>query len=400
MTVTLLSNIPHYHYLAGALHENGLLRRYITSSSLFADQVAPEWLPDYWRLKLEGRRLPKLPHSLVKQIRLPELLQRGLPRLGLLSGERGNWLNNHLYDKLAARWVRDSEVLHFVGSVGLYSARQAKTHGATIVCDVRQEHPAFQRRILEEEARQFTFPIKVAGWSYEQKVLDELTLADFIFVPSEHARKTYLAEGFAPEQLITLAYGVDLQYFSPSPSAASGFRVLYVGALTFRKGVQYLLEAFSQARLPGSELLLVGPVDPAFRPVLAKYEGLFTYHPPAPKTKLRDFYNAANVFVLPSLADSFSLATVEAMACGLPVVISANTGAADLLTDREDGFVLPIRDVPRLIEMLCYLFHHRDAREAVGRQARKTAAAQTWRRYGEQAALIYRHKILTAAVYV
>jgi glycosyltransferase involved in cell wall biosynthesis len=399
VTVTLLSNIPHYHYLAGGLYEDDLLRHYLTSTSLFAGQTAPAWLPHHWQLKLEGRRLPELPHASVKQIRLPELLQRGLPRLRLLSKERGNCLNNYLFDKLAARWVEDSEVLHFVSSVGLYSARKAKANGATIVCDVRQEHPAFQRRILEEEARHFTFPISVAGWSYEQKVLDELALADFIFVPSEYAKRTYLAEGFPSERLVTLPYGVDLEHFSPSSSAASGFRVLYVGALTFRKGVQYLLEAFSKVRLPHSELLLVGPMDPAFRPVLARYEGLFTYHPAAPKTKLRDFYTAASVFVLPSLADSFSLATVEAMACGLPVIISANTGAADLLTDQEDGFVLPIRDVPRLIEVLCYLFHHREAREAVGQRARRTAAAQTWKRYGETAALIYRQKILADSVY-
>jgi glycosyltransferase involved in cell wall biosynthesis len=319
--------------------------------------------------------------------------------LGLLSAERGNYLNNHLFDKLATRWVNDCEVLHFVSSVGLYCARRAKSMGAKIVCDVRQEHPAFQRRILEDEAKRFKLPLTVTGSTYEQKVLDELALADYIFVPSEHARRTYLAEGFAPERLITLPYGVDLEYFAPSPAIATEFRVLYAGTLTIRKGVQYLLEAFKQAKLPQSELLLVGALDPAFRPVLARYEGLFTYRPSVPKTKLSEIYNSASVFVLPSLADSFSLATVEAMACGLPVIISANTGAADLLTDGEDGFVIPIRDVPRLTQTLSYLYENRDAREAIGRRARQTAAAQTWDRYGQTAARVYQQKILAGIVY-
>jgi len=397
--VSLVSNIPHYHYLAGGLYNNGLLRRYITASSLFSDQSAPAWLPEHWRTKLAGRRLPDLPHGTVKQIRWPEVLQRGLPMLGLLSAERGNYLNNHLFDKLAASWVDGCKVLHFVSSVGLYCARRAKAAGATIVCDVRQEHPAFQRRILEEEAQRFKLPFTLAGLTYEQKVLDELSLADYIFVPSEHAKRTYLTEGFAAERLITLPFGVDLDCFSPSSSNRPGFRVVYVGTLTMRKGVQYLLEAFKQARLPKSELLLVGPLDPAFRPVLAQYEGVFTYQPSVPKTKLSEVYNSASVFVLPSLADSFSLATVEAMACGLPVIISANTGAADLLTDGKDGFVIPIRDAPRLTELLSYLYENRDAREAIGHRARQTAAAQTWERYGQTAAQVYQQKILAGIVY-
>ncbi|MGH7969063.1 MAG: hypothetical protein ACREIC_10090, partial [Limisphaerales bacterium] len=113
MTVTLLSNIAHYHHLAGAFDKSGILRRYITVNSLFADELPPTWLPHYWQNKLEGRRLPDVPRDRVKQIWAPELLQRGI---GLVSAERGNYLNNHLFDRLAMRWIEDCQVLHFVSS--------------------------------------------------------------------------------------------------------------------------------------------------------------------------------------------------------------------------------------------------------------------------------------------
>src|SRR5439155_700046 len=154
-------------------------------------EPAPKWYPAFWRAKLEGRRLPSIPREQVRRIRFPELLQRGLPMAGLMSLERGNWLNNHLFDAMALRWVGNSRVFHFVSSVGLRCAQLAKKRGALIVCDVRQEHPAFQRRILEEEASLFHTTAEVTGSTYEQKVLDELALADYIVVPSEHARRTY-----------------------------------------------------------------------------------------------------------------------------------------------------------------------------------------------------------------
>src|ERR1700738_1878902 len=61
MQSVLLSNIPHYHHLAEALHGSGLLKRYITSSTLLGDEEAAGWLPRNLRRKMEGRRLNNVP---------------------------------------------------------------------------------------------------------------------------------------------------------------------------------------------------------------------------------------------------------------------------------------------------------------------------------------------------
>lgn len=390
MRTVLLSNIPHYHYLAEALFKADLLKLYLSAITLVDDDTAPGWLSAYWNRKLEGRRLHHVPGSAVRQIRVPEILQRLLPMVGVLSPERANWMNNHLFDKLAERHVGDCDVLHFVSSVGLYSARQAKRRGASLICDIRQEHPQFQRNILADESRRFGVPVAVPGTTYEQKVLDELSLADYVVVPSKHAGRTFLQAGFPADRLITIPYGVDLANFGPPQKRASTFRVLYAGSITLRKGVQYLLEAFSRLKLPKAELILAGPLDPAMKPVLAKYEGSFEYRAAVPKLELRKLYGESAAFVLPSLADSFSLATLEAMACHTPVIVSDNTGAADCIEHGKNGFVVPIRDPGAIASILEQLYSEHDLREKIGRQAGHTARQFNWQRYGRLSVEAYR----------
>lgn len=366
-----------------------MLERYVTSNVLLEGRKAPGWLSGYWRRKLQGRLLTGVPVSRVTQIRLPEAVQRVLPRAGLLSAERANWLNNHWFDKAAARYAAGCDVLHFVSSVGLYTARRAKESGSGIVCDVRQEHPAFQNQILAEESRRFGVPCVVAGTTYEQKVLDEFALADRIVVPSQHARRTFLEQGFPADRLSTIPYGVDLTSFHRVERRESVFRVLYAGSITLRKGVQYLLEAFAAARLPRAELLLVGPMDPTMKPVLAKYEGMFRYLPAVPKLELRSLYGGSSAFVLPSLADSFSLATLEAMACATPVIVSENTGAADCIVNGQSGFVVPVRDSASICQRIIELYEDRSQVEAVGMAAETSARTFTWDRYGELSVAAY-----------
>jgi glycosyltransferase involved in cell wall biosynthesis len=317
-------------------------------------------------------------------------LQRSLPGTKLLSAERGDWLNNHLFDKFAERLVTQCDVFHFVSSIGLYCARKAKLLGATIICDVRQEHPSFQRLILEEEARRYGVVTQVTGSTYEQKVLDEFKLADFIVVPSTHAKRTYVAQGFVPERILILPYGVDLTDFHPSTNRPSTFRVVYAGSLTLRKGVQYLLELFAGSRIPGAELILAGPVDPLFKPILSRFKDSYTYLGVIPKLDLRALYASCSVFVLPSLADSFSLATLEAMACGLPVIITENTGAADAIDDGRNGFVIPIQDVTALQDRLGCLRNNSFAALEMGARAAETARAMSWSRYGAKGVEMYK----------
>lgn len=152
MRVIVSSNIPNRQRASLALLHAGYLEKYICA---VMPQGERHWIygliPEEVAKRLRARTAEGLDPERVVSLWLPEMLQKGLPRLGLVSRERGNWINNHLYDVMAARRVTDCDIFHFTTSVGLYSARRARRKGALIVCDQRAAHPDSERAEIQAE---------------------------------------------------------------------------------------------------------------------------------------------------------------------------------------------------------------------------------------------------------
>jgi glycosyltransferase involved in cell wall biosynthesis len=94
--------------------------------------------------------------------------------------------------------------------------------------------------------------------------------------------------------------------------------------------------------------------------------------------------------VFPSLVEGFGLTALEAMACGLPVILSSNTFAEDVITDGVEGFIVPIRDSAAIAERLRLLAADPELRARMGAAARRTAEQHSWTRYGRQIVGIFR----------
>jgi starch synthase len=142
-------------------------------------------------------------------------------------------------------------------------------------------------------------------------------------------------------------------------------------------------------RLPGARVLLVGDLDPEMRPVLERYRDWFEHRSAVPKMELARYYGESSVFVLPSLSDSFGLVVIEAMACGLPVIVSDATGASETVSDGVEGFVVPVRDVEALKQKILLLYEDAGRRAEMGRAARWKAQQMTWEAYGRRAVGFY-----------
>jgi len=151
-----------------------------------------------------------------------------------------------------------------------------------------------------------------------------------------------------------------------------------VGQLSQRKGIKYLLEAFRNLRLPGAELVLVGNVAGSGKGLL-HYRDMFQHVPNVPHSEVHQWFEQADIFVYPSLHEGSPLAIYEALACGLPVITTPNSGS--VVQDGIQGYVVPIRDVERLKEKILLLYENRELCQQMSRKARLRAEEFTWAAY-------------------
>lgn len=278
----------------------------------------------------------------------------------------------------------------------LYSFRRARALGVTTVLDYPIAHHRFAERLLQEEARlqpayASTLQFHSPSTSVRRRLEQELELADRVLVLSSFQRRTFLECGVDPAKLEQTPLGVELDAFTPAEGAVSehvGLRVLFAGQLTQRKGISYLIEGFRSAALPDSSLTLLGGLVGGRVP-WGPHPGI-RHAPPVPFFDLPAYYHGADVFVLPSLIEGFPQTALQAMASGLPVIVSENTFGTDVVTDGVDGYVVPIRDPGAIAERLRHLSAHPDQRRRMGANARRRAQDFSWGRYGERVVNVIR----------
>jgi glycosyltransferase involved in cell wall biosynthesis len=173
---------------------------------------------------------------------------------------------------------------------------------------------------------------------------------DYVLAPSSFVVRSFLDRGFKPEQILPNVYPVDLSLFRPRATERPKERPLTVintGSLSLRKGSPYLLEAFRvvRQRHPDARLLLTRSVRDDMKPILARYRDLpIEWSAGLPHAQLAERLRAADVFVLLSIEEGLVRTALEAMACGLQVVLTPNTGANDFVRPGQNGEVVPIRD--------------------------------------------------------
>jgi UDP-glucose:(heptosyl)LPS alpha-1,3-glucosyltransferase len=172
---------------------------------------------------------------------------------------------------------------------------------------------------------------------------------------------------------------------------ADDFVVVFVGGDYRLKGLVTLLEAL--LRLPRPiKLIAVGVEPDAALKNLIDQGGLetrvrFVGRIPDP----RRYYAAAECFVLPTRYDTFSLATLEAMASGLPVIVTTAAGVSEYLADGQDSIILQDPgDVAMLVRHLDRLMTDEALRRVMGENARRTAEGFSWDKVAERTLAVYR----------
>lgn len=176
--------------------------------------------------------------------------------------------------------------------------------------------------------------------------------------------------GVAAERIEVIAPGVDLDYWQPGrlEHPEGPCRVLFVGGDLYRKGGQTLLDAFHQLPPGCAELILVTRTPFPGEPGVTVYNHL---RPNTPE--LLALYQSSDVFVLPSCAEAFGIAAVEASAAGLPVLASQVGGLQDIVLNGETGYLVQPGDANELAEYLSRLCANPALRRQMGQASRERA---------------------------
>jgi len=382
---------------------------------IFAAAAQAGWQPRLWtgyhfdetglieRLaaRAPGALAPKLMRELRRRgsdavplqavVRLPWLelptvaALRSLPRLGALPRLLG--LRNAIFDAMVAREVRrhPPALVMPVDSAALTTIRAARAAGVPSLLNQTIGHVAVGQRILMEEAALHpdwadSMPLALPPRLVE-RARREAIEADAVLAPSAYVERTLIEIGVRPERIFVLPYGVRTDRFAPGPrrSRETGpFRILYVGQISQRKGLSYLLEAVRRLGRSDIELLLVGSIVGAGAG-LRSYEGHFRHLANRPHGELAEIYRSADLFVYPSLHEGSAQAIMEALASGLPAIVTANAGS--VVREGVEGHIVPIRDVEALAHRIEGLYRDRSRREAFSEAARRRAEEHDWGRY-------------------
>lgn len=292
------------------------------------------------------------------------------------------------FDRYVAKFLNKCDLFQGVTGQCLLSMRKARELGARTILDVITTHTGDGRRRVGDEYRRLGLKPRMC-LKLDARREAEYRLADRIRVMSTHALDTFVERGFDVESLLRINPYLDAQQFPQAQFKHTPFRICYVGRLVIAKGAHHAVQAFQQAKLPNSELILWGGTGE--RDVRKYYEQLLRGHSnihvravPIRSVGFEKVFGEADFFVHPSLADGFGYSVAEAMACGLPAVITRTTGAADWIEDGKNGYLMDVGDIGQLKKHFQWIHANRHVLPAMGAAARQVVESHHLEAYKQR----------------
>ena len=332
----VLSTLGKFHTfsLARQLKKRGMLSCIYTSYPMF---------------KLKNESLCSNEIKSRPEIRLLQHLVSKIPFLGALLDKTLAHVNRQYLGWYLCRTIPKSDLYIGLSGHGYCAGQKVKAQGGRYICDRGSSHILFQEKILTEEYQRHGLCFTEMDARVITAELKEYELADVITVPSQFTYDSFIQYGISKEKLRLVPYGVDLSLFSPVGERSSDcFVVTFVGGVSYRKGIPYLLDAFKLLNHPRKQLNIVGSMGDAKDILLAfaaveEHKNVVKIYGHIKQTDLNRIYSQSHVFCLASIEEGLSMVMAEAMACGCPVIATENTGASNLFENGKEGFIVPIR---------------------------------------------------------
>lgn len=390
----------HSMHTAIAFEKRGTLLSYITTvydKPESITHITSSLLFGKSKKKAKSRKNDNLPNEKIKLMcemdGLCLLLLMRMPGLKNFGGFFNDILVKRFGRKVAKYAIKSgADALIMYDSTCNEAFRYIKKRAPNIKCilDCSISNRVYNKRVYEEDIYKTGDKVILREQAYLWKkngvdpFYKEVALSDYFLVASSFVANSLEYAGAKKEQIKTVPYGVDVSMFFPKENQdiSKPLQLLYVGGVMRRKGLHHLLKIVSQFTSNEVKLYIAGGFDANYdlykqynRCANIEFLGFVT------RDKLADLFKQAHWFVLPSLCEGLALVGLEAMASGLPILCSTNTGVNDLVEDYKNGIVFDAMDDDGLEKGIRWALNNMEKINQMGKLARECALNYTWENY-------------------
>lgn len=395
---------PFVQQAARALHEAGLLDRFVTtlrwsessSRQRLACRLAALARFDL-ATQLRRRRVTELPPDKVESLPAGELLRLLVGRLD--PGGRLTdlvWARTEpAFDRAVARRLRPGFHTGVYGYEysSLATFTRARQLGLPTFYDMPAPEPGFVKNLLDAELDKFPSlrtPYQLHTDAREPSRIArrraEWHAADLVIAASRFTRDSFARAGLDASKVRIVPYGAPPP--APRDAALAGgsapdapLVLLWSGTFSIRKGAHYLLEAWRRHHFGRHARLRVFGAQALPPELLADLPPGIEFGGSIPRDQLMAHYQSSDALIFPTLCDGFGMVATEAWSRGLPVITTESAGAADLLKPRENGLLIHPGSADAIAEVITWCLDHRAGLRAMRETSLATAAAWQWSDY-------------------
>jgi starch synthase len=337
---------------------------------------------------LENRVSGVLRHDQIKSIPIPELSLLINQYRYTLDTSRFLKRNQSFQQSIPRRVFQKSDAVVGYDTSSWIVAQRCNAFSKPFVLDQSIGHSKAKDRIFEKLRLRYSdwgFSIPHStdeGRAYEQI---EHELARVIVVPSRFVAETLVSEGVSESKIVTIPFGTNTSSFKPPSQARSVdcLRLLFVGAISVRKGVPDLIEAWRIAKLENAELWLAGfgEIPPAVKanlPQSVKFLGRLG------RTQVAEHMRQANALFFPSYFEGLAQVQIEALACALPVIATHESGASDIVSSERTGLIIEAGNIEQMVTVLRRLDKNRELLSEWEANLLKNPQDWSWGLYGDR----------------
>ncbi len=397
----------HSYRLAAAVKNKHSLYKYITTvyyKKPSLTRLAAFMLRGNFKIKAQSRRCSEFSDKYVVQFCEGEGLLKLLALNTPFLKKRYRQIKYHTADRFAKKVAKyaikneaDAVIFYDDCSPLLFETLEKKAPEILRITDMSAANMLYMRSIYEDDFRlapSFAEHLKnerksVFNRENSERSEREIAATQYFLAPSSFVKKSLVFSGVKDENIFICPYGVDTldfpqkEYLSRDEMSDRPVKFIYVGGVKELKGIYYLLEAFLNIPEADAALTVVGEFD-SNQSELKPYLDRVNFTGRVLHSEIPELLRQHDVFVFPSLGEGMSLSVLEAASCGLPLIVSENSGISDAFTDGEEGYIIPIQSVEAIQTAAEKFISHPEKIEEMGRKARNTAALFTWDAYNKK----------------